>query len=142
MPRLVGVLLLCVALVACGGSDQRDYRDELPPIDRGLVALGDDVAEGLRRADDATLAARFSGYARRLARLRTRLADLEPPGDVERDHGRLLAAMAAERAQLSAVAAAAAGGDAAAARTAAAGVVREGADLDEARARLVRAVGD
>ena len=73
MPRLARVLLLCLALTACGESADEQYKEDFPAIDRGLVALGNDVGEGLRGADDATLAQRFAGYARRLGRLRDRL---------------------------------------------------------------------
>ena len=141
MPRLAAVLLLCVALTACEESADEKYKEEFPPIDRGLVALAHDVGEGLRSADDATLAQRFAGYARRLARLRDGLEELEPPGGVESDHQRLLAAIGAVRVELAGVAEAARAGDAGAAGTAATRLVREGARLDQARARLAREVG-
>jgi hypothetical protein len=139
--RLARVLLLCLLLTACGKSTEEKYREEFPPIDRGLVALGDDVGEGLRTADDATLAERFAGYARRLGRLRDRLEELEPPGEVKSEHQRLLAAIAAVRVELEGVAEAAQGGDAGAAGAAATRLVREGARLDQARARLARELG-
>ena len=140
MTRLALVLLLCVALTACEKSSDEDYRADYPPIDRGLVALGDDVGEGLRTADDTTLAQRFSGYARRLGRLRDRLGDLEPPDALERDHQRVLAATGAVRAELGDVAEAAERGDPGAAGAAATRLVRDGARLDQARARLARQV--
>jgi hypothetical protein len=139
--RLACVLLLCVALTACGTSTDDRYRDEFPPIDRGLVALGHDVAEGLRDADDASLAGEFAGYARRLGRLRDRLDQLEAPGGLKTDHERVLAAMGTVRGELAGVAEAARRGDAGAAGAAATRVVRDGARLDQARARLARAVG-
>ena len=138
MSRLARVLLLCLALTACEKSADERYQEEFPPIDRGLVALGDDVAEGLRSADDATLAQRFAVYARRLGRLRDRLAELEPPGGLKSDHDRVLAAIGAVRGELADVAAAARRGDAGAAGTAATRLVRDGAELDQARARLAR----
>ena len=138
MPRLARVLLLCLALTACEKSAD-EYRG-VPPIDRGLVALGDDVAEGLRDADDATLADRFAIYARRLGRLGDRLDELEPPGGLASDHQRVLAAIAAVRGELADVAAAATRGDAGAAGAAATRLVRDGARLDQARARLAREV--
>jgi hypothetical protein len=139
--RPARVLLLCLALTACEKSADEKYKEEFPPIDRGLVALGDDVGEGLRSANDATLAQRFAVYARRLGRLRDRLDDLEPPGALESDHQRVLAAIGAVRGELADVAAAARRGDAGAAGAAATQVVRGGARLDQARARLARQVG-
>jgi hypothetical protein len=139
--RVARVLLLCVALTACEKSADENYKEEFPPIDRGLVALGHEVGEALRSADDATLAQRFAGYARRLGRLRDRLEDLEPPGEVKSEHQRLLAAIAAVRVELEGVAEAAQGGDAGAAGAAATRLVREGARLDQARARLARELG-
>jgi hypothetical protein len=140
VPRLARVLLLCLALTACAKSGEEEYRDEFPPIDRGLVALGNDVAAGLRSADDATLADRFAIYARRLGRLRDRLDELDPPGGLESDHKRVLAAIEAVRGELADVAAAARRGDAGAAGAAATLLVRDGTRLDQARVRLAREV--
>jgi hypothetical protein len=141
VPRLARVLLLCLVLTACDKSADEQYKEDFPAIDRGLVALGNDVGEGLRGADDATLAQRFDGYARRLGRLRDRLEELEPPGGLESDHQRVLAAIEAVRGELADVAAAARRGDAGAAGAAATGLVRDGDRLDRARARLAREVG-
>jgi hypothetical protein len=140
VPRLLGVLLLCVALTACGKSTEDKYKDGFPPIDRGLVVLGNDVGEGLRSADDRRLANQFAGYARRLSGLRERLDGLEAPDPVSKDHEALLAAMAAVHRALSDVSEAARRGDAAAARDAATRLVRGGARLDEARGELAREV--
>jgi hypothetical protein len=140
VPRLVGVLLLCVALTACGKSTEDKYKDGFAPIDRSLVALSDDVGEGLRNADDARLADQFAGYAQRLGGLRKRLDGLEAPDPVSKDHRALLAAMAAVRSALADVAEAARRGDAVAAGGAATRLVRGGARLDEVRAELAREV--
>ncbi len=133
MSRLLGLLLLCFALAACGDGGDEDYKEDFPPIDRGLVALGDEVESGLRAADDATLSARFAGYARRLGRLREQLDDLEPPDSLRERHEALLAATAATRRDLDGIASAARRSDAAAAKTAATALVRDGARLEEAR---------
>jgi hypothetical protein len=140
VPRLLGVLLLCVALTACGKSNEDKYKDGFPPIDRGLVVLGNDVGEGLRSADDPRLADQFAGYSRRLSALRERLDGLEAPDPVSKDHEALLAAVAPVRGALSDVSEAARRGDAAAARDAATRLVRGWARLDEARSELAREV--
>jgi hypothetical protein len=138
--RLASVLILCLALTACGKSAEEKYEEGFPPINRGLTALGDDVGRGLQTSTDAELAGEFGGFARRLGELRRRLSGLEPPGPLEHDHDQTLAAISAVRSALAAIAEAAKRGDAAAARDAATSLVREGAGLDEARARLARAV--
>lgn len=138
MTRLAAFLLLCLALAACGKSDAEKYQEDFPPIDRGLVALGSDVEEGLRQAEDATLASRFAGYARRLGDLRERLDELEPPGSVSEEHKALLAAMASTRGALDAIATAARRSDAPAAKAAATRLVKSGAELEAARAALAR----
>jgi hypothetical protein len=141
VPRLLSAALVVLVLAGCGGDD--DYRDELPQIDRQLVRLGDDVESALRdagHADDAVLAARFGGFARRLGRLGERLQDLDPPAELERDHERLVAATAPVRTALSRIADAARAADAVAARDAATELVRRGAALEQARAALARAV--
>lgn len=143
MLRLAGVLALALALCACGESTEEKYEDGFPPIDRGLVALGRDVGEGLRGAGesgDRALAGEFGVYARRLERLRERLGELEPPGPLERDHEAALDAAASAHTALTGVAAAVRAGDAAAARGAATRLVRAGAHLEDARSRLARRV--
>jgi hypothetical protein len=141
VPRLLSAVLLVLVLAGCGGGD--DYRDELPPIDRQLVRLGDDVESALRGAgevDDAALATRFRGFARRLGGLRERLQELDPPAELEREHERLVAATAPVRSALSSIADAARAADPVAARDAATELVRRGAALEQARAALARAV--
>lgn len=139
MARLACALLVVLALVACGKSAEDKYRDDFPPIDRDLTALGTEVGAELRHADtssNAGLASRFGGYARRLSELRDRLDDLDPPGSVERDHARLAAAATATDRALADVAAAARAGDATAAGAAATRVVRNGQELDAARRKV------
>jgi hypothetical protein len=141
--RLLGVLAIVLGLTACENSSDEKYRDGFPPIDRGVTALGTDVGEAVREAgqsEDLALARQFGGFARRIAGLNERLEALDPPGQLEGDHKRTLTAMAAVRAALADVAAAARRGDAAAASEAATRLVRSGARLDQARARLARAV--
>jgi hypothetical protein len=143
VPRLLSALLIALALAACGESDEDKYREEFPPIDRQLAALAADVNEGLRSAgglDDRALAAEFGRYSHRLGELRGRLDGLEAPDQIENDHERALAAMAAVRRALADVADAAKRSDAIAARDAATRLVRDGARLDETRAELARAV--
>ena len=139
MVRLACALVVLLALAACGKSAEDKYRDDFPPIDRDLAALGADVGAGLRAASgegNEALARRFSGYARRLSGLRDRLDDLDPPGSVERDHPRLVAAATATDRALADVAAAARAGDAAAAGAAATRLVRNGQELDLARRKV------
>jgi hypothetical protein len=141
MTRVLGALLLVLVLAGCGGGDD-DYRDELPPIDRQLVRLGEDVETALREAGesgDAAIAARFAGFARRLARLRERLGDLDPPSDLQGEHDRLVGAIEPVHGALARIADAARGGDAVAARDAATELVAQGAELEQARAALARA---
>jgi hypothetical protein len=144
--RALGVvLLIALALTACGGggkSPTDKYKEEFPKIDRQLAVLSVQVGSGLRGAGksaDQALAGKFAGYASQLGALRTRLAGLEPPGQLKSDQAGVLAAMAAVRGELADIAAAAKVGDAAAAGNAATRLVRDGARLDEARSALARA---
>jgi len=141
--RLLCVLLAAPTLGACGGGSGDDYRDEFPSIDRQLTAVGRDVTASLRGAgttDDAALARAFSSYARRLAELRERLDDLDPPGSLGQGDDRLLAEMGATGTALGAVARAVRAADTAAAGEAATALVRAGTRLDEARRDQARAV--
>jgi hypothetical protein len=140
---LLGVLLIALGLSACGKSTEDEYKEAFPPINRGLIALGDDVGAGLRDAggsDDQALAREFGAYSRRLGGLRERLDGLDAPSGLGGDHDALLTAAATVRTALADVAAAARRGDTAAARDAATRLVRGGARLDEARSELARAV--
>jgi hypothetical protein len=137
--RLLSALAVVLALAACGKSAEDRYRDDFPPIDRDLAALGEDVAAGLRnagRSDDRALAREFAGYERRLGDLRDRLDDLDPPDSVKPDHERLATAAAATDRALADLAGAARAGDAATARAAATRLVRSGQDLDVARQKI------
>jgi hypothetical protein len=141
--RLLSVLLIGLGLTACGKSSEDEYKEAFPPINRGLVVLGNDVGEGVRDAgetDDRALAGEFAGYSRRLGELRDRLDALEAPGGLAKDHDALLDATATVRRALRDVAEAARRGDAVAARDAATRLVRGGLRLDEARSELARAV--
>jgi hypothetical protein len=144
VPRLLSIaLLMALALSACGKSTEDKYKEAWPPIDRGLVALGGDVAGGLRdagRLGDTALAARFAGYERRVGALGDRLDALEAPDRVSKDHQALVAATAAVRRALADIAQAARRGDAAGAGDAATRLIRAEAMLEEVRARLARAV--
>ena len=67
-PGSLGVLLLALALAACGESADDEYRDEFPTI-AGWSCWRATWGRGLRsagEADDSRLAAEFGTYARRL----------------------------------------------------------------------------
>ncbi len=137
--RLACALLAVLALAACDDDGGGSYGEELPAISRDLAALGADVGATLRDAgslEEATLAERFERYANRLADLRGRLGELDPPQALAADHERLLAATATERTALAEIATAARRRDAAAAGAAATRAVRAGAQLDAVRRRL------
>ena len=143
MQRLLSVLLIGLGLTACGKSAEDKYKEAFPPINRGLVVLGNDVGEGVRDAgesDDRALAGKFAGYSRRLGELRERLDALEAPGGLAKDHDALLDSTATVRGALGDVAEAARRGDAVAAQDAATRLVRGGARLEEVRSELARAV--
>jgi hypothetical protein len=139
VPRLLSALLVVLALAACGKSAEDRYRDDFPPLNRDLAALGEDVAAGLRdagRSDNRALARKFGGYSQRLGELRDRLDDLDPPGSVKLDHEQLASAATATDRALGDIAAAARAGDATAARAAATRLVRSGQDLETARRKV------
>jgi hypothetical protein len=137
--RLLSALAVVLALAACGKSAQDRYRDDFPPIDRDLTALGADVEAGLRSAgqlEDQALARRFAGYARRLDDLRDRLDQLDPPSSLADSHRQLTVAATSTERALADIVSAARAGDAAAARVAATRLVRSGQVLESARRKI------
>jgi hypothetical protein len=137
--RLLSALLVVLALAACGKSGQDSYADDFPPIDRDLAALGSDVEATLRSADtasNAALARSFAGYAKRLAGIRDRLDELDPPASLKAEHARLAAAATATERALGDLAGAARSGDAATANAAATRLVRSGQVIDSARQKI------
>jgi hypothetical protein len=137
--RLLSALLVVLALAACGKGGQDSYADDFPPIDRDLAALGSDVEATLRSADttsNAALARSFAGYAKRLAGIRDRLDELDPPPSLKAEHARLAAAATATERALGDLAGAARSGDAATAGAAATRLVRSGQVIDSARQKI------
>jgi hypothetical protein len=138
------VVLGAGVVAGCGGGDsEEDYKEDFPPINRQVLALGEDVARTIQRADqssDAALAEDFGNYAQRLGDLQQELDELEPPDDLAEDQDDLVAAMGDVQGSLDDIAGAAQEGDPRAARQATVELVSRSEQLRDARRTLARAV--
>jgi hypothetical protein len=146
--RLLALLvsaLAAVAVAACGGGDSTadTYKDDFPPINRRLVALGSEVGDTIGNAGSSTdqeLADDLGREARQLGDLQQQLDDLDPPEDLAGDQDALVSAMDAAQGDLNAIAAAVRDGDVGAAREATRKLIRDSNDLRDSRRRLAAAV--
>jgi hypothetical protein len=105
MDRRVAALILSLLAASvpsplaagCGGGDGQDeYRQEYRKLDRQLVRLGDDVGETIAAAPqtpDTDLARKLGELAERTGDLEDDLDGLDPPGDLESEHERLVQAV-------------------------------------------------
>lgn len=140
----VGVLA-ALAIAACGESTEDKYKDDFPPIDSKIVALGADLRKTLREAgetSDAALAGEVGNYAKQVGDLQQQVDELEPPDDLADDQDQLVSAMGDTQGALEDIAGAAEQGDANAARDATGQLLGSSARVADARQKLARAVDD
>jgi hypothetical protein len=132
-----------LALGACGGDSEEEYRDEFQPINQEVLKLGEQVGETIEGAgdvSDAQLAEDFGDYAQELGDLQQDLDELEPPDDLAEEQDDLVAAMGEVQGPLEDIAAAAEEGDPQAATEATEDLIQRSLDLRDARRALARAV--
>jgi hypothetical protein len=139
--RALAVTAAALALVAagCSNDDDGSFRSDYEKLDRALGELGQTVHAALQNADTKSppaVARQFDRLALALARLRSRLAELEPPAEVEDDVAKLEATMAATVEALRELGAAADGGSPRAVRLRALALLRRGERLDALQARV------
>ena len=138
---VAAALLAALGLVACGGDDDGQYKDDFRSVSREIVALGSDVGKAIQTAADSSdqkLARQFDDFASQLGDIRKELEDLDPPDDLADQQDELVAAIDQVRGSLEDIAAAAKQSDVDAAREAAQELVQRSADLRDARRSLAR----
>jgi prefoldin subunit 5 len=134
-----------LALGACGGDGESDYKDEFEPISKDIVALGEDVGKAVQEASGTTderLADQFGNFAQELGDLQQKLDELEPPEDLADEQDALTSAMGEVQGALEGIASAAEQGDVDAARQSTEDLIQGSVDLRDARRKLARAVDD
>jgi hypothetical protein len=142
---ITAALLAALALVACGGDDNGQYKEDVQSVSRELVALGSEVGKAIQTAADSSdqqLAKQFDDFAGRLGDIRKELQALEPPDDLADQQDELVAATGEVRGSLEDIADAAKESDVDAARQAAQELVQRSADLRDARRSLARSAAD
>ena len=142
----IGTLLLSTALIAgCGGSDKTaDFKKDFKVVNDQLLALGEEVGQGLGKAEgtpDAVLATEFTGYAARLRQIKGRIAKLDPPDKLKSQTDALSSAVDRLVVDLQGIGTAAREHKPAAARTAAVALVRDSPKLRAARRAIAKETG-
>jgi hypothetical protein len=139
----IASIVAALALAACGGGSEDDYREEFGPLSDRLVALGQQVGDTIEMAGESTdrqLADDFDEFAQQLGDLRGELEDLDPPDDLDKEHDELVEVMGEVRGSLEDIAKAADEQDPDAARTATEELVQQSSELRDVRERLAREV--
>jgi hypothetical protein len=142
------LLVAAIAMLgigACGGDDGDDqaFQDDFPALSERISSLGEDVANTIETAENASdeeLATEFENFAQRLGELRRELTDLEPPDDLADERDDLVSAMGEVRSSLESIAGAAEEGDPQAAREATLELIDRSGELRDARQALGQAV--
>jgi hypothetical protein len=140
------VLLVATALLAgCGGADKtKDFNKGFKGVNDQLLALGNEVGQGISSAKgtpDATLASEFTGFAARLRAIKGRLDKLDPPDKLKKRTDDLSRSIDRVVTDLQGIGTAAKEHKPAAARTAAQALVRDSVPLRAARRALARETG-
>ena len=152
---LITALLALGLLAGCGDDDggnggndaaelKKNFDTAYRPINDEFLALGRETGEVIQAArgkSNASLATAFKSLSARVAAIKARLDNLEPPPDYERDTERLSNVMALVGGDLDEIAQAADAGDAAEARTQAQELVRHSVEVRTARRALARKTG-
>ena len=135
--------LAALALGGCGESAEEKYKEDFPPLNQKLVALGMDVGESIKgasRSSDQQLADDFAEYAEQLGEIQQDIDELEPPDGLAQDQDELVSAIDAEQGRLEEISEAAEKGDAESAREATIGLIEGSENLRAWRRKLARAV--
>jgi hypothetical protein len=144
--RSLATLLLAALLVTgCGGTgEKKQFGERFKPVNSQLVALGGSVGQALQSApktSDPELATRFLGFVTRLQGIRARIANLDPPGELQSRVRALSAGASRLVVDLGGIAAAARAHDRRAFRVAVAALVRDSGPAGDSRRELARATG-
>jgi hypothetical protein len=141
----VAASLAALAVLAAGCSSKEDaYKEDFKPLNQRLDAVLDDIDTSVAAAgtkSDEQIEREFGRFARRVGRLREDANELDPPGDFQAAHERLVALMGQAHAALNGIARAAAGGEGGTATDAHQVLVSSAAALRNLSRRLGRAIG-
>jgi methionyl-tRNA synthetase len=145
--RLVLCLVLAVAVLTaagCGESAKDKYISSYKPINRDLIALGNQLSKAVNTASsksNAQLAVQFGGYQKRLVSIRKRVDGLDTPDDLKDESKALSASIDTVQEDVGDIAAAARKSDAAAAGAATVRLSRDSNRVNNAQNTLAKATG-
>jgi uncharacterized protein YukE len=136
------VIALCLALAACGGDSEEDFKDEYRPLNDQVAKLDRDMRSalsGVRSKSDTAIEEQFGQFAKRAGDLQQEVDELEPPDDARGEQSDLTDALGDVQEALEDIERAADENDAAAARSAAIQLVTSIGEMRSAREGLARA---
>jgi hypothetical protein len=137
------ILVPALAVAACGGSEDNDFREGYNTAVKPLSELNSGIGSSINGAEgqsNAAIEKEFQKLADKAQQTRANLSELDPPDDAKQEFDALLAALDDGTADLNAVAKAAGSNDPAKAAEAAQDLVKSGTKIQEAETKLQQAV--
>jgi hypothetical protein len=144
--RIVLCLTLAAAVLAagCGQSAKDKYISDYKPINRDLIALGNQLGKAVNTANTKSnpqLATQFTGFQKQLTGIRKRVDGLDTPSDLKDESKALSASIDTVEQDVGDIAAAARKSDPSAAATATVRLSRDSNRVNNAQNTLAKATG-
>lgn len=137
------MIVASFALVACGGSEDNQFKEDYNEAVRPLSELNSDIGNSIGTAagkSNNELANEFNKLADKAQQTRDNLSELDPPDDAKEEFDKLLSSLQDGTDDLKAVAQAAKDGDPQAAAKASQDLVQSGTEIQKAETALQQAV--
>ena len=137
------MILASFALVACGESEDNQFKEDYNEAVKPLSELNSDIGNSIGTAagkSNNELANEFNKLADKAQQTRDNLSELDPPEDAKEEFDKLLSSLQDGTDDLKAVAQAAKDGDPQAAAEASQDLVQSGTEIQKAETALQQAV--
>jgi hypothetical protein len=140
-----GLILIAIAIAACGGDDKKDsFADAYNPLNADLLAFSQKLAkatEDASRKSDAELATEYDGLGGDLRAINERLKQLDPPDDLKDELDGMTRDLDSTAGDLEDIGAAAKRDDKSAAEAATRELLKDSAKVNQNQNKLAEATG-